>query len=439
MAEIQEIDRCLVVIFDIEGFSKEDPETQAELVDSFIQVLDNSLKGLEDTKPDAFSTGDGAIVSVGRNCKLDKRTVKLFIDFVINCAANMLKEGLIIRTAVNYSEKNRVVMIDASVNIQGKYIQIGDAINNAVRIMNFCEPREIMIDESVHNFLRQVGLGQTYPFFKNDRLTTKHNVILNTFTYDPPEDKKNYFYSPRCSSHYYKKFSYFPPVKTSILEYFMQHGLDFELKNVIAYAFESVRELNDTMKFVSWHNVLDVLTQLRYDSSDTVYVLSRNDRAGGFWTQPRKNQYINYLKTCAAQYSSRINQTRVLVYDESEPDRLMPEDDIFYDLEKLHNTNTLFSFPSKGLLQYEKLDELIFGFTLSMKHKYAVIPIPGAEAFGLRAPRLDNIGEALKPYEGYDTVHGPMKAIITGDDKYVEELIKEMQALLKDYRIAKLK
>ncbi len=444
MAEIQEIDRSLVAIFDIEGFSKEDPETQAKLVNSFIGLLNKNLKDLEDIKPDAFSTGDGAIVSVGRNCELDKRTVKLFMDFVIDSTLSMLKEGLIVRTAVNYSEKDRVLVIDTSVNIQGKYIQIGDTINNAVRIMTFCEPREIMIDESVHQFLRKMGLGKTYPFFKNDPFGAKHNVILNTFTYDPPDDGKNYLYSPHCSSHYYKKFSYFPPVKNSILEYFMQHGLDFELKNVISYAFESMRELNDTMKFVSWHSVLDVLMQLRYEPSDTVYVLSRNDRTSGFWTQPERNKYINYLKSYAGQYGGYINQTRVLVYDDSdddsEPDRLMLGDwDIFIELQKLHSTNTFFNLPSSCLLKYEKLNELIFGFTLSTKHKYAIIPIPAAEAFGSRIPKLDNIGETLKLYERYEIAHGPMRAIITADKTYVEELIKEMEALLKDSRIINLK
>jgi len=439
MARIQEIDRSLVAIFDIEGFSKEGPETQAKLVNSFIALLSENLKGLEDIKPDAFSTGDGAIVSVGRNCELDKHTVKLFMDFVINSALSMLKEGLIIKTAVNYSEKDRVLVIDASANIQGKYIQIGDTINNVARIITFCEPREIIIDASVYGFLRKMGLDKTYPFFKNDPLTTKHNVILNTFTYDPPEDEKDYLYSPHCPSHYYKKFSYFPPVKTSILEYFMQHGLDFELKNVISYAFDSMRELNDTMKFVSWHSVLDVLMQLRYNPKDTVYVLSRNDRASGFWTQPRKNKYINHLKSYAGKYGGYINQTRVLVYDDSEPQRLMPEDDIFFDLQKLHNTNTFFSFPSSCLLKYEKLNGLIFGFTLSTKHKYAIIPIPAPEAFGTSTPKLDNIGETLKLYEGYNVAHGPMRAIITADKKYVEQLIKEMRALLKDSRIIKLK
>ena len=95
-----------------------------------------------------------------------------------------------------------------------------------------------------------MGLDETYSFFENEPLTIKHNKTLKTFTYDPSKDESKYLYSPHRSSHGYKKFSYFPPIKTSTLDYFKQHGLDFELKNVISYAFESMRELNATMKFI---------------------------------------------------------------------------------------------------------------------------------------------------------------------------------------------
>lgn len=437
--KIQEIDRSLVAIFDIEGFSKENPETQVGLVNSFIEYLNKRLKDLQDIKPDAFSTGDGAIVSVGRSCKLDKQTTKLFMDFAIDFALNMLKKGLIIRTAINYSEKDRVLIIDSSEGIQGKYIQIGDTINTAARVITFCEPREIMIHKSVYDYLRKMALEKTYPFFENDPIITKHNVELKTFTYDPVETEQNFLYSPHSPSHRYKKYNYFPPVKSSILKYFMDHGLDFELRNVISNAFRSMRDLNDTMKFVSWHNVLDILMQLRYDPNDSIYVLSRNDRASGFWTQPRKNKYINYLKNNANKYNGYINQTRIMVYDDSAAYRLMPKDDIFFDLEKLHNTDTFFSIPSSSLFRYERLAELIFGFTLSKKHKYAIIPIPAPEALENHPPKLDNIGDALKLYEEYDVTHGPMRAIITADKKYVEELIEEMEKLLKDQQIEKLK
>jgi hypothetical protein len=388
--------------------------------------------------PDAFSTGDGAIVSVGRNCRLDENNTKAFMDFVIDFTSDMLRKGLIVRTAVNYSEDESVLIIDTSKGIQGKYLQIGDAINVLSRIINFCEPREILIGESVHKLLRRMGLEKSYPFFENDPVITKHNEELKTFTYDPSQGQ-DYLYSPHCAEHRYKKFSYFPPVRSSIIRYFKETGLDFELKNVVTSAFDSVKDLNETMRFISWHSVLDILTQLRYDSSDRVYVLSRNDRAEGFWTQPRKKAYIDYLKSNANKNKGYINQTRIMVYPDRFANELMDLEDIFYDLEKLHNTNTFFRFPSRSLLPYERLNELLFGFTLSTKHKYAIIPMPAPEAMETQRPKLDNIGDTLKLYEKYNVTDGPMKAIITADENYVEELTAEFERLLEEPQIKKIK
>jgi len=428
---MQEIDRCLVVIFDIEGFSKENPMDQASLVNIFIDYLIKKLYDIQDIKPDVFSTGDGAIVSVGRNITLGSSETKLFMNFVLDFTLNMLKKNLIIRTAVNYSDKDNVLLIDDSEVIDGKYIQIGDTINNAARVITFCEPREIMIHESVYLHLRNFALEKTYPFFKNDPIITKHNLTLKTYTYDPPEGERDFIYSPHFPSHRYKKYNYFPSVKSETLKYFMDNGLEFELRNVIEKAFSSMRDLNDSMKFVSWNNVLKVIMQLKYDETDTVYVLSRNDRASGFWTQPRKNKYINYLTKNANNFGY-INQTRVMVYNDDLKENYMPSDDISHDLKKLHNTNTYFSIPSSGLMKYEKLQELIFGFTLSKKHKFAIIPIPSPEAMGINTPELDNIGATLKFYQEYDVTDGPLRAIITSDKKYVDELIEEMETLLKD-------
>lgn len=389
-------------------------------------------------RPDAFSTGDGAIVSIGRNCSIDEYSAKAFMDFVVGFTSDMLKKGLILRTAVNYSEDERALIIDTSKGIQGKYLQIGDAINVLSRIISFCEPSEILIGESVHRLLRRKGLETSYPFFKNDPVITKNSEELKTYTYDPSKEQ-GYLYSPHCAEHRYKKFSYFPPVSSSIIRYFKENGLDFELKNVIAAAFDSIRDLNETKRFISWHNVLDVLTQLRYDDSDRVYVLSRNDRTDGFWTQPRRKAYIEYLENNANKYNGYINQTRIMVYADSFEEERMDVKDISIELEKLHNTNTYFRFPSRCLLPYEKLNALRFGFTLSTKHKYAIISMPAPEAMDTKRPKLDEIGETMELYEKYNAADGPMRAIITADEKYVEELIDEFERLLEDPQIRKIK
>jgi hypothetical protein len=90
-------------------------------------------------------------------------------------------------------------------------------------------------------------------------------------------------------------------------------------------------------------------------------------------------------------------------------------------------------------VNYQHINELIFGFTISKKNKYAIIPIPASVPVGNRKTNLNDIGILLKLYDGYDVTHGPMRAIITADRKYINKLISEMEALLKDDLIYRIK
>ncbi len=95
-----EIDRSLVVIFDICGFTKNEPQRQVATIELFVKRLNQELLGLKALGADAFSTGDGAIVSLGRNCTINKETTKLFLDFVIRFVSQMHQSGLVLRAAL---------------------------------------------------------------------------------------------------------------------------------------------------------------------------------------------------------------------------------------------------------------------------------------------------------------------------------------------------
>jgi hypothetical protein len=296
-----------------------------------------------------------------------------------------------------------------------------------------CEMPEEMQDHNWVNLFEAEGFTQLLKAiqeeWKSRRIALKRNKNTDTSNHELLQNE-------RLQNIDLKKEEF---VKSEVLKYFMDNGLHYELKYVIESAFDSITNLNKTKKFISGHSVLDVLMQLRYDPSDSVYVVSRNDRASGFWTQPRKRVYINFLKTNAEKTTGYINQVRIIVFDESAMWDKLPDDDIIYDLEKLHNTNTFFSLPSSKLVNYQHINELIFGFTLSKKNKYAIIPIPGPDPVGNQKTNLDDIGNLLKLYDGYDVTHGPMRAIITADRKYVNMLISEMDTLLKDDMIYRIK
>ncbi len=434
MSDLKQVDRSIAVIFDLEGFSKANPVEQGKRVKFFFEHLNSELQKMNDLYPDSFSTGDGAIVSIGRKCEIETSSTTRFIDFVIRFVSAMAKQDLSIRAAINYSERDWVLVISDFNSVQGEFIQVGDTINIAARILAFCEPKEIIINKSVYDLLHKLSLENQYCFYKNNVFVTKHNVPLATLSYIPKVGEVE-LYNPSTPAHDYKIYSYFPPLNCNTLEYYMKTGLDAELKKVISNSFEALYGINHSHSLISYNNVMQVLVQLRYDPTDKVYVLSRNDRASGFWTYSRKNMYINYLKANAQMARSGcINQTRIIVYDDCEENQPVSPDDIIHDLKKLHATDSLFGFPSTALFPYELLNDLIFGFTISTKYGYAIIPIPAQDG-GSSAVNISNIQHILKYHIGYDVTDGPLKAIITSDEDFIKVLTNEFERLMENAQI----
>lgn len=430
MKNQNQIDRSLVFIFDIEYYSEQIPEKQAKLVDNFLANLSKQLEGLRELIPDTFSTGDGAIVSIGRQCCFDSSSIIDFVNFAIDFTKTMCESGIAVRSALNYSEGDRVVFgYEHALN--GQYIQVGEAINIASRILSFCEPRELMISDSVYKLLKNNDLLDNFRFFHNVKLLTKHGHELNTYTYFPPEDQDNILYSPNSPLHHYKRFAAFPPIKAETLLYFMSSGLETELRRTISNAYDAIGYINVTKTFLSSTEVMQVLTLPNYDPEDIVYVVSRNDRKTHFWTQKRRYQYLSFLKGNAKRHAGHINQKRIMVFDEELANTVMPSEDIHNFIEELQDKKTFYSFPSSLVYPYEKVSELVFGFTLSTKHKYVIIPIPDAE-INMIDLRPDHIGELLKRFQNYSAADGPMKAIICADEKYVEALIAEFENMIND-------
>ena len=435
------IDRSLVAILDIEGWSKEAPQDQAELVATFVEKLGDFLESLRTLKPDAFSTGDGAIVSIGREHRLDPEATELFLTKLLDFTRSLLSDGLVVRVAVNTGQRDLTVSVPADSPLRGDIIQVGDTINIAARILAFCEPREVMVSEATVSWLRLCGHQKLFPFRRNDPLVTKHEVKLLTYSYDPPEPptgENELFYSPRSPSHEYKRFSGFPSIKAETLSSFMSSGLHKELSRVVANAYDSMRAVNDTRTFLSWRNVLKVLVQINYDPTDELLVLSRNERPIGFWTQERREEYLAYLQSNASRSGGYINQTRVMVHRPiptlpTEND-LMPSSALHEQMLALHKTDSYYAVASTILLaNYDRLSELAFGFTLSTKHRFVVIPVPSPEELEADAVDPKNLRYLLRTYTEYRPADGPFRAVVSADEQFVSELEREMRHLIANH------
>jgi hypothetical protein len=410
----------------------------AEAVNRFAQRLNERLGASPQLGAVAWSTGDGAIVSIGRQRPVTTKDVRDFFDFVVGFTNEMIGEGLILRAAVNSAEAERFVDLPPGGALQGQFIQVGDTINVAARILTFTDPREIMVSDEFWRLLRRLDISE-HVFLANDPLITKHGEVLLTHTLEPKRSVHSNLYSPSDSSfHAYKKYHYFPPITGETIDYFQRIGLDAELRKLVAYAFESISEISETHSLVSWNQVLNVLTNLTYDPDDTVYVLWRAERAVNFWTQARIRTYLKYLRD-HIDSDGHINQIRVRTYADENNFENMRSGDMLNQLQPLHKPGTLWGFPISrlsGAAQYERLSKLIFGVTISTKYQYAIIPVPAPEAVGQShiSTRDLEAGDRLRIYgDGqYEQSDGPMKAIITANRTYVANLIAEFSELLRD-------
>lgn len=436
MEQSKQLDRVLVAIFDIANYSQGSIDDQFKNVELFIEELNNRLETMETYEPDAFSTGDGAIVSLGRECAVDKTILDNFTDFIISFMYDMGSKGLMLRAAANYSELDHIFLVNEYKAIQGNFIQVGNTINIAERILNFCDECEIIINDSYFNLLRNFSLDSKYTFERNDILTCKHGLELKTHTYVPKKEYKEILYSPSSPKHPYKKYSYFPPIKGEVLNYYMQIGLEQELDKVASCAFNAVKQVNITNNMATHSHVIEVLQQLNYDNDDEVLVFSRDDHKANFWSQRDSIAYLNRLLRIAKKYGS-INQVRIRVYDSS-----LSDDGLWHDsgssdsLENIHKNNTYFSLSShhRELKRCPRLNELIFGCTISTKYKYAIIPIPDLENKDECIPDCSKIGPSLHRFIDYDAVKSPMKTIIATDKRYINSLINEYTKLLSYIR-----
>ena len=74
---------------------------------------------------------------------------------------------------------------------------------------------------------------------------------------------------------------------------FSKNNIDQELKKIPNKLLDSLDDIIKTQSFISGSDIISVFTEIYYDPDDTIFALSREDRSAGFWTQHRKELYLN--------------------------------------------------------------------------------------------------------------------------------------------------
>jgi hypothetical protein len=231
-----------------------------------------------------------------------------------------------------------------------------------------------------------------------------------------------------------------PALSDSTRRAFAAAGVGAVLDRAVSTLRETVAVADTDQTLLSSTPVVDVLTELPYDTEDAVYVVWRADRNSDFWTQARKERYLAHLRSCAAISGGVINQTRMMIYDDNasatiaSPNNILPPDHILFSLAPLHENGSFLSLPSTVLQDYPEVAQLRFGYTVSSKHGYAIIPVPFAEDLAPESVAPGNIGNYLGGHRDYDEAEGPMRAVVTVNRDFVNKLLAATKRLATDSR-----
>ena len=186
--------------------------------------------------------------------------------------------------------------------------------------------------------------------------------------------------------------------------------------------------------------VIETLVDLDYDPADHVFVVWRAEGRQDFWTQARKDRYIESLRTRVAETGKPLNQRRLMVYDDrlrgtqvaAESWNVMTDDHIFHALSELHPKGTFAATSQSTLSDYPLIEQLRFGFTVSERHGYVVIPVPLAEDLQPSQLSPEMIGSYLAAHRDYDLRDGPMRAVICVEPTFVRKLLDQTRELFRD-------
>jgi hypothetical protein len=385
MSESMDIRQGYVLIVDMVSFSEQVPYKQAEWVERFIAVLAESveikLNGLEFN---VFPTGDGAIIDVAQH---------------------------------------KMATLHANV------IQIGNGINLAERILNFAEPREIVVTSAFWETLANAADSRCELFCIQKDVFVKHMRNVTIHIYNPQSEESAWIAEPReFRNRSHKRYAYFPPMKERTLDRFREVGLEADILQTVEYVYETIAAVNTGYKFISWAPLADVLAAARPEADEEVLVFSRSDYEGHFWTTPGAASYLRKLP------SRGFNQKRLFIYSDARPDIDLAPTDIVKRLVHLHAAGSLRKLES-GRARLRRLHRFRFGVTLYPERGCLIAPVPAPASYNEYLDIVKFVEEPWRIFDRFEErsfANSEFKAFVVADKSLIAELIQEFVDLFDD-------
>jgi hypothetical protein len=173
---------CSVLFLDIEAYSKKSVTEQLAIKQQFNSLLVSALRHVATDDRIILDTGDGAAVSF-----LSDPEDSLFAAMNMRDAIVAATPPLRVRIGINLGPVRLLKDINGQVNI------IGDGINDAQRVMSFCEPGKILVSRSYYEVVSRLSDDYAHLFVYEgthaDKHVREHAVYaIGASTPEPPHD-----------------------------------------------------------------------------------------------------------------------------------------------------------------------------------------------------------------------------------------------------------
>ena len=164
---------CSIVFLDIIDYSKKSVSEQIDIKNQFNQLINHSLKDLDENERIILDTGDGAAIA-----HMGSPEDALFVSLSIRdevLKSNILSAmPLYVRFGINLGPVRLVSDINGQPNI------IGDGINVAQRIMSFAKPNQVVVSRSYYDvtsrLTQEISQMFDYSGVKSDKHMREHEI-----------------------------------------------------------------------------------------------------------------------------------------------------------------------------------------------------------------------------------------------------------------------
>ena len=164
---------CSIVFLDIIDYSKKSVSEQIDIKNQFNQLINHSLKDLDENERIILDTGDGAAIA-----HMGSPEDALFVSLSIRdevLKSNILSAmPLYVRFGINLGPVRLVSDINGQPNI------IGDGINVAQRIMSFAKPNQVVVSRSYYDvtsrLTQEISQMFDYSGMKSDKHMREHEI-----------------------------------------------------------------------------------------------------------------------------------------------------------------------------------------------------------------------------------------------------------------------